>query len=283
MITLITGQPGNGKSLMAMFLMAQEYERNQAAVKAGKEEPRQFFSNVAGATREENPEAFPWVQRMPEHNDWTKLPHGSYVQLDEAHSDGVTPGLERYGKLFPATGKPGESDDHRIRALSTSRSSFSIDLVLITQWPSKVHHQVRTLVGQHVHMARAFGLQSAGVLKWNRVQADPYDENQREKAEEEIWAYPKELYPRYKSATLHTAAHKFKMPPAIWKGLGYLVFAAVVAVIFMTWVKSKNAEKVAAAKPATVQAQGQGAQPLPRLWRRFKLLSLLRERGCISR
>lgn len=257
MITIITGQPGNGKTLMGMWLMAKEYERNAAAVKAGKEQPRRFFSNVKGATTEENPEAFPWVERMPSHNDWTKLPHGSFVQLDEAHSDGETPGLERYGCLFPSTGKPGESSDPRIRAMSTSRSSFSIDLQLITQWPSKIHHQVRTLAGEHIHMSRAFGLERAGVLKWTRVQADPYDEDQREKAEEEIWPYPKDIYRRYVSATLHTSAHKFKFPPAIWKGLSMLVAFGLILWAFLAWVRGNAEDQETKAKPAAEQAQGQ--------------------------
>lgn len=228
MIYLITGQPGNGKTLYAMAAMHAEYERNAVQVKAGKEEPRQFFSNVAGASLEENPKAYPWVQRMPEHNDWTKLPKGSYVQYDEAHADGRTPGLERYGELFPATGKPGESQDPRVRAMSTHRHG-GYDLVLITQYPNKIHHQVRTLVGQHVHMNRAMGLTTAGIFKWTRTQPDPYDEDARDKAEEEIWQYPKGEYERYFSATLHTASYKFKIPKKVWSGLSMLIVAGLVA------------------------------------------------------
>lgn len=228
MIIVITGQPGNGKTLRAMALMREEYERNAQAAKEGREEPRRFFTNIIGATIQENPNAFPWVERLPEHNDWTKLPHGSYVVYDEAHSDGVTPGLERYGLLFPATGKPGESNDPRIRAMSTHRSSFSMDIVLITQWPNKIHHQVRTLAGRHIHMNRAMGLQRAGTFSWTRVQPDPYDETQREKAEEEIWAYEVDLYIRYKSATIHTATYKFKVPKKVWVGVSRLVVTVVV-------------------------------------------------------
>lgn len=147
MLILISGQPGNGKTLRTMALLQEEYERNMAAVKAGKEEPRRFFTNIAGATTEENPDAFPWLERLPDHNDWTQLPDRSYVVYDEAHSDGQTPGLERYGHLFPSTGRPGESSDPRIRAMSTHRHR-GFDIVLVTQWPSKIHHQVRTLVGQ---------------------------------------------------------------------------------------------------------------------------------------
>lgn len=257
MIKLITGAPGNGKTLMAMFLMNEEYERNAAAVKAGKEQPRRFFSNVKGATTDENPEAFPWVELLPPGADWTKLPDGAYVQYDEAHSDGKTPGLERYGHLFPSTGKPGESDDVRIRAMSTHRHR-GFDLVLITQWPSKIHHQARTLVGEHVHMSRAFGLAKAGVIRWNRVQSDPYDEQQREKAEETIWAYPKDLYKRYLSASLHTASHKFKMPSAIWKGLSMLVMFGAIIAVFLWWVQGNTDEKVAeASELAGPKVQGQ--------------------------
>ena len=58
MLILISGQPGNGKTLRAMGLMHEEYERNAEAVKQGKETPRRFFTNISGATTDENPDAF---------------------------------------------------------------------------------------------------------------------------------------------------------------------------------------------------------------------------------
>ncbi|OMP38660.1 hypothetical protein BMR86_16860, partial [Stenotrophomonas sp. KAs 5-3] len=215
---------------------------------------RRFFTNIAGATAEENPSAFPWLEKLPEHNDWTQLPDGSFVLYDEAHSDGNTQGLERYGRLFPSTGKPGESEDPRIRSMSTHRHR-GFDLVFVTQWPSKIHHQVRSLIGSHTHMNRTFGMQRAGVLTWSRVQADPYDERVRDKAEEEIWAYPKALYERYRSATLHTASHKFKVPKRVWQGL-----SMTVALIFGVWLVWLFIVKPL---PETSKKEEQGAGALP--------------------
>ncbi|WP_414485802.1 zonular occludens toxin domain-containing protein [Stenotrophomonas sp. EMP41] len=273
MMYLISGQPGNGKTLRAMSMALEFYEQNQHQVKEGKAQPRRFFTNIAGATVEEGADAFPWMEKLPEHNDWTQLPDGSFVIYDEAHSDGNTQGLERYGKLFPSTGKPGESDDPRIRAMSTHRHR-GFDLVFVTQWPNKIHHQVRTLIGSHTHMNRSFGMQRAGVLTWSRVQSDPYDEKVRDKAEEEIWAYPKALYARYRSATLHTASHKFKVPKKVWQALSVTI--ALVLGVWMIYAfiikppsAPKKADQGAGALPAAgalapLGAGGPAARPLTR-------------------
>lgn len=265
MIIVLSGQPGNGKTLKAMSLAEAEHQRNADAVKRGAEPPRRFFSNIKGACIEDNPLAFPWMEKMPEHLDWTKLPDHSYVLYDEAHSDGVTPGLEDYGVLFPATGRPGESEDHRIKSMSTHRHR-GFDLVLMTQWPNKIHHNIRPLVGSHVHMNRAMGLQRAGVLTWTRCQPDPYDEKQREKAEEEIWVYPKHLYTRYISSTHHTASYKFKVPKKAWQALSMFLTAAAVAWVLWHFVfkpdRVSKPEKEIAAEEAQAQApQGAGAPP----------------------
>lgn len=268
MIIVISGQPGNGKSLKAMELMRAEYERNQAAVREGKEQPRRFFSNIEGATQAENPQAFPWVEPIPfaepldtppqqRKPDWRLCPDGSYVLYDEAHADGQTQGLERYGVLFPGTGKPGESDDSRIRAMSTHRHR-GMDLVFMSQWPSKIHHNIRQLAGEHVHMNRAMGLQRAGVVKWSRVQSDPYDEKQREKAEEEIWAFPQDLYGRYKSTVLHTASYKFRVPKKVWTMLARVVMLGLVGWALWVWVFKPTSGK--AEEPAKASlSQGDAA------------------------
>lgn len=129
-------------------------------------------------------------------------------------------------------------------------------------------------IGSQTHMNRSFGMQRAGVLTWSRVQSDPYDEKVRDKAEEEIWAYSKALYSRYRSATLHTASHKFKVPRKVWQAL-----SVTVAVIFGVWMTyaflikppptPKKVEEGAGALPAAgalapLGAGGPAARPLTR-------------------
>lgn len=68
-------------------------------------------------------------------------------------------------------------------------------------------------------------MQRAGVLTWTRMQVDPYDERIRDKAEEEIWVYPKDLYARYRSATLHKR---------VWQGLSVVV--ALISILWLGWL-----------------------------------------------
>lgn len=254
MMILISGQPGNGKTLRALALMLEEYERNREAAKAGKECPREFFANIKGVI-------FDWVLPIPD-NDWRECPDGSYVVYDEAHSDGNTVGLEHYGRLFPSTGKPGESEDPRVRAMSTHRHR-GFDLVFVTQWPSKVHHNLRSLVGKHIHMNRAMGLQRAGVLTWTRVQVDPYDERQREKAEEEIWPFPQDLFDKYQSATLHTATYKFRVPKKVWQALSMLLVMVLVGWGLWVFVFKPSDDEDADTSANEVAAQGQAPLGAP--------------------
>lgn len=75
------------------------------------------------------------------------------------------------------------------------------------------------------------------------MQADLYDERVRDKAEEEIRVYPKNLYDRYRSATLHTASHKFKVPKRVWQGLSVVV--TLIGILWQGWlflIKPSNAQ-----------------------------------------
>ncbi|WP_204330632.1 hypothetical protein, partial [Proteus mirabilis] len=67
-------------------------------------------------------------------------------------------------------------------------------------------------------------------------------------------AYPKSLYARYRSATLHTASHKFKVPKKVWQAL-----SVTIALVLGVWMIYAFIIK----PPPTPKKADQGAGALP--------------------
>jgi len=195
MITLITGVPGSGKTLRAVWM-----------IKAERDKGRAVYSDIDGLD--------PLLGVLPAPLDWRDTPEGSFVVYDEAQ------------KTYPSTGKPGQSDDARIQALQTHRHTGH-DIVYLTQAPTLIHHDIRKLVGLHVHVHRAAGLKRATLFTWDFAVQDPNDRREQERADTENWFYPKDLFKLYKSATIHT--HKFNIPKKI---AGALVVIALIVLYF---------------------------------------------------
>lgn len=216
MLYLVTGAPGNGKTLYAVDWLIKQIEIDKSLVKAGAV-PRSYYTDIEGFDVEAVRCLTGYVvQSAPD--DWRTTPQCSVIVYDEAH------------RMFP-TGRPGRSDDPRVCDLDTHRHG-GYDLMFVTQWPTKIHHELRRLVGEHVHLNRAMGLQTAGLYRWPRVQDDPYDIHQREKAEEEVWKFPKDRYVLYASSTLHTVSHKFRIPKKVWSALSVCVTCSVIGLVF---------------------------------------------------
>lgn len=182
MITLITATPGSGKSLYAVSMIRDFLN-----------EGRQVYADINGLTLDvagESPD------------DWRDTPEGSVVVYDEAQ------------KKFPSTGRPGATGvTDVLRDLETHRHTGH-DIIFITQNPTFLHSHIRKLVGQHYHLRRIAGSNSATLFKHNEefdVKKIPSN------VDKQIWLYPKDLFACYKSATIHT--HKFKMP-TIFKVIG---------------------------------------------------------------
>lgn len=214
MLYLVTGMPGNGKTLYAVDWLLRQIETDADLVKSKGTIPRTFYTDIEGFDAAAV-EKLTGYRVEPAPDDWRTTPKGSVLVYDEAH------------RMFPSTGRPGRAEDPKIRDMDTHRHG-GYDMLFITQWPSKVHHELRQLVGEHVHLNRAMGLESAGLLRWSRVQPDPYDERQREKAEEEIWRFPKDRYALYTSSTLHTVSHKFRIPKKVWGALSTLLVTGLI-------------------------------------------------------
>lgn len=205
MITLITATPGSGKTLYSIGLIWEALEKG-----------RLVFTNINGLQVDK----FPNSQNLqPAPDDWRDTPEGSLIFYDECQQQ----------HLYPSTGKIGAVADARITALETHRHTGH-DIVFITQAPTFVHHHIRKLVGEHIHLYRAFGLRSSQVYKWSHTCDNPNDRREQERADTFRFNFDKNHFKLYKSTTIDT--HKFKMPKKGMVFLGVIAFF-VFLVFFM--------------------------------------------------
>lgn len=172
MITLLTGLPGNGKTLFSLWYIKQKAEKEQREV---------YYHNIKDLT-------LPWTVCDPE--KWMDLPHGSIIVLDECQ--------------FVFSKKPnGSKLPEWYEQLATHRHR-GFDIYLITQHPSLIDNFVRQLVGQHFHAVRKFGMARATIYEWSAANPAPQSPASQKSAIPLKWAYPKEVYTYYKSAEVHT-------------------------------------------------------------------------------
>lgn len=240
MITLITGLPGNGKTLYTIAHFKEFAEREGRPV---------YYHGINDLT-------LPWTQ-LDDPQKWYEVEPNAIVILDECQ--------RIFRPMAPGAGVP-----KHIEMLETHRHG-GIDLVLLTQQPSLVHKNVRQLVGDHRHLVRLWGRPKATVHKWPECHMNT---QARKDSTRETFVYPKEAYEWYKSAEAHT--HKKSIP--LWYYLlficpllGVLLFGGVV------WWAWSNAHKPVEQKsqlgqvnqPGQIQQGGyQGGQQSSRMTRK---------------
>lgn len=181
-ITLITGVPGNGKSLRAVWYMRE-------AIKAGEQV---FASNFNGLAVE-------GVMEFDDPTKWEELPPGSILVVDEAQKfwrAGIT-------ELIIEDGKEKKVVPLNIQAMETIRHG-GIRIIMLTQSPALIHTNVRALVGLHEHLVRENGKALATVYRRSRVIDNVRSEKALLAEDHESWPYPKDCYDLYKSAEVHT-------------------------------------------------------------------------------
>lgn len=223
MITLLTGLPGNGKTLFALWYIKQKAEKEQREV---------YYHNIKDLT-------LPWSP--VDAKDWMSCPKGSIIVIDEAQF--VFP------KLANGAAKPAHYEQ-----LAVHRHS-GFDIYVITQHPSLIDNFVRQLVGQHFHAIRKFGLQRATIYEWSATQPAPQNPASQKSAIPIKWAYPKEVFGYYKSAEVHTV--KRSIPAKLI--LAVLFIVAVLAGGYWSLTRYQDRNKKPNDAPAVVQSSGVGA------------------------
>lgn len=189
MISLITGLPGNGKTLFALWWIK---------LKAEKEQREVYYHNIKDLT-------LPWHPFEAE--KWMDLPKGSIIVMDECQ--------------FVFAKKPnGSKLPEHYEQLATHRH-HGYDIFLITQHPTLIDNFVRQLVGQHYHAVRKFGMARNTIYEWSAANPAPQNPSSQKSAVPMKWSFPKEVYGYYKSAEVHTV--KRAIPVKIFLAIGVVI------------------------------------------------------------
>jgi zona occludens toxin len=225
MIYLITGQPGNGKTLYALDTIEKRRLEESRPV---------YYHGIKELT-------LPWFPLDDPHK-WHELPEGSIIVIDECQKS-----------TFPPMPSAAKRPLHYTELETHRHKGF--DLYLLTQNPSLIDNHPKKLAGKHLHIIRSFGMQRADVFEMQSAM-DPNAKNLKTALRKE-YVYNKDVYDWYKSAEIHT--HKRKLP---WKY--YAIPVALLVVIasswasihFLTTMGKKGVEKVdsVSATPAQLTA-----------------------------
>lgn len=179
MITVITGLPGNGKTLYALsYVKAYAEKENRDVFYAGIKDLR-----------------LPWTEIKPE--EWPTMPTGAIIVIDEAQF------------VFPKKPNGSKLPDFYEKLAVHRHSGY--DIFIITQHPSLVDNFVRNLCGRHLHVIRKFGMSRANVWEWPGANTSPEKASSHKNAVLHKFGYPKEVYEYYKSAEVHTVKRSFPM------------------------------------------------------------------------
>lgn len=193
-ITLVTGLPGHGKTLMAL----QEVE--SLRLKSGRPV---YYSGI--------PElVLPWVE-MPDAECWHQCEDGAVIVIDEAQ------------RVFRPAG-PGQKVSPSIAMFETHRHRGH-DVYLITQHPNLIHNNIRRLIDRHLHVFRGWGLQEHTVYDWPECQNPNSDAVRKSCANKKTVRFKKSVYQWYKSSTMHTVQRRLP-----WKLIAFAFICLMVSV-----------------------------------------------------
>lgn len=191
-ILLVTGKPGDGKSLYAITRGLQFLKEGRPVYAAGFKELNYEATGFLPL-----PDDFAAFDRSEKDDNgrqlvkWQKLPAGAVILLDECYD------------YIPqrAAGKPVPP---HVDAMARHRH-YGIDIVLVTQKHGQIDSFVQGLVGTHIHVRRKWGLNRAILKTW-----DCFESNAAKAVPlaSPVWSYPAKNFGLYKSAAVHSVKKK---------------------------------------------------------------------------
>ncbi|AOJ69851.1 MULTISPECIES: zonular occludens toxin domain-containing protein [Burkholderia] len=203
MITLITGVPGSGKTLHAVWLLTKLAKGRRVLVDG--------IRDLA-------------VEHVEIDEQWLRQWHvnaeaGDLIVVDEAQ------------RIYPPT-TVSQKPTPDIEQLHVHRH-MGVDFILITQHPQRISKTVRDLVGRHVHVRNLFGLKRAMLYEWDHC----HNPSSLKDAVKRQWPYPRDVFKLYKSAEVHT-----KKQAVVPKALFFAPLALIVFLVLATKIYHKSRE-----------------------------------------
>lgn len=236
-LTLITGKPGDGKTL---YTITKVQERAKA------ENRQVYYHNIKDLK-------LAWG-KLDTPADWIdpeKVPDGAIIVFDEAQ------------EAFPPR-PSGSRPQSYIQELAKHRHR-GLDIYFITQDPGLIDKFVRDLTGKHQHVYRSFGAQSARVYNWDHV-VDPDSRTERANClQTDVFLYPKDTFELYTSATVHTVKRKLPRILVFWFPL---VVALTLGAGYWAFYRLTHKHDIGKVEPVSGVAGGASGQPkLSDQWR----------------
>lgn len=209
MITIVTGMPGAGKTLWTVKQLVDKY------IPTG----RKIVTNIAGFN---HPSENVTVDHDPDlPMRWEEYENGTLFIFDEVQRQ--YPPRHSTAKIPPY-----------ISAYQTHRHR-GFDFYFVTQGPKLIDRGLWDLIGEHVHLYRAFGMKRTRIRRWGNVNPDPNPPQTNASAINTGFVFPKKYFQFYTSASMHTDKLNIPWKPflvlllcfATLLGSGYFVYRFV--------------------------------------------------------
>jgi zona occludens toxin len=268
-ITLITGVPGSGKTLKAVWdHLRLDVGKVQVSLDEwGREVKTEYkvFTNINSLKIDHE-----FIEGV---GTWSKgvgpkaeTADGSFSKLGFTQPDGwryegnpealrnwhnwAKPGtkiyFDEFQKFWPPrpNGAPVPPD---VQALDTHRH-MGVDFVVITQNCRNVDRHLLGLVDRHLHVRRVSNMPLAVVYEWDHASVNLNYKNAMTKSP---WRYPKKAYTLYKSAELHTKQSR-KLPGLLW----FIIAGFAGAAYAIPSLKERLSDRIGTPIPVSAPSAG---------------------------
>jgi len=224
MITMLTGLPGNGKSLYTLDWILRWSKAENRPV---------YYSGIVFTELGLQGPFAEWIEFQP--MDWNQCPPGAIVLIDECQRIFRNRSINATAPKF-------------VTDLETHRH-LGIDLVFLTQHPMLVDPALRRLTGQHLHCVRTFGMEGSVVHEWGQVRENCDKPAGRKDSIAKPFKFNKSLYGMYVSAEKHTMKRNIPWRLKMLLVLPFIL-AAMIYYIYTSFMARANPKE-----PAVTQSQ----------------------------